>query len=534
MILESAEWDYIIVGGGSAGATLAARLSEQRSRRVLLLEAGGSDASLAIMIPGMVERLITSKTLNWQFAGDPDPSLNYRSLTWAAGRVIGGSSSINGMVFGRGLPADYAAWEEAGNPGWGWEDMLPFFKKLETWTGQPDATRGTNGPVTVRPFNDTEAACEATMQAFINAGVPFVEDYSVGISHGIGRTQATQKRGRRHSAARAYLRHACHRTNLRVATHCRVDRLVLANGRCTGVEARYRGGVIRLRAICEVIVTAGAIGTPKLLLLSGIGAPAALAMHGIPVAHELPGVGRNLNDHVNIRISAFVNTPTYNTQRSGVSAVRHGYNFLARGRGPASSPANHCQGFVKTDAALASADVQIQLMPFGFGTAEEMRRDGITAVVSPCRPAARGQVSLRSAHPGDAPRIAMAMLSSKADVDTLLKGCRLTVEMLQAGAGRRFGAQIYAPAKPNMTTADWMEFFRATAALNWHPTSTCRMGPRNDPDAVVDQQLTVRGLAGLSIADASVMPTVTSANTNIPVIAIAERAAGFIAARHHR
>jgi len=532
MSLESVEWDYIIVGGGSAGAVVAARLSELASRRVLLLEAGGSDASLAIIIPGMVERVITSKKLNWHFAGEPDPTLNHRSLTWAAGRVIGGSSSINGMVFGRGLPADYAAWHDAGNPGWGWQDMLPYFKKLETWTGKPHPTRGTGGPVTVRPFDETEPACEATMQAFINAGVPFVEDYSIGISHGIGRTQATQRRGWRHSTARAYLRPARHRKNLRVATHCRVDRLVIANGRCTGVEARYRGAAIRLRAQREVIVSAGAIGTPKLLLLSGIGAPATLSPHGIRVVHELPGVGRNLNDHVNIKISAFVNTPTYNTQRKGAAALRHGLNLLARGRGPASSPANHCQGFIKTDPARASADVQVQLMAFGFGSPEQMRQNGITAVVSPCRPAARGDVSLRSSDPTAPPRISMAMLAHQSDIDTLIRGCNLTTEMLQRGPGRLFAGWLYEPGKASMTTPDWLEFFRATAALNWHPTSTCRMGAADDDGAVVDQQLAVRGLNGLSIADASVMPSVTSANTNIPVIAIAERAAGFIAARH--
>jgi choline dehydrogenase len=280
-----------------------------------------------------------------------------------------------------------------------------------------------------------------------------------------------------------------------------------------------------------VIVTAGAIGTPKLLLLSGIGAASVLAPHGIAVVHELNGVGRNLNDHVNVMISAFVNTPTYNTQRRGVASLRHGARLLTRGRGPASSPANHAQGFVKTDPALASADVQVQLMAFGFGTDEEMRRDGMTAVVSPCRPLARGQVQLHDADPAAPPRITMAMLGQEADIDTLVRGCKLTVEMLQAGPGREFAARIYAPAKPASTKAEWVAYFRATAALNWHPTSTCRMGPARDDGAVVDARLAVHGLAGLSIADASVMPNVTSANTNIPVIAIAERAAGFIAAR---
>jgi len=282
-----------------------------------------------------------------------------------------------------------------------------------------------------------------------------------------------------------------------------------------------------------VILAAGAIGTPKLLLLSGIGAPKTLAPHGIQVAHELGGVGQNLNDHVNIKISAFVGTPTYNTARRGLGALRHGVNLLARGRGPASSPANHCQAFVKTDPGLAAADVQIQLMAFGFGTEAQMRENGITAVLSPCRPHVRGQVGLRAAAPAAPPRITMSMLDSETDRDALLRGCRLAMDAIAAGPGRRFSARVYAPDKTNMDDAGWQKFFRETAALNWHPTSTCRMGPSAESGAVVDATLAVHGLKGLSIADASVMPNVTSGNTNIPVIAIAERAAGFIAARHH-
>lgn len=477
MDLARRDWDYIVVGGGSAGAAIAGRLSENPDRLVLLLEAGGGDFfAPIIMIPELVERAITSRKLNWHFAGEPDPTLNGRSLTWAAGRPIGGSSSINGMVYGRGLSADYAAWVAAGNPGWGCEDMLPAFKKLETWSGVANFSRGDNGPVHVRRFNETEAACEATMQAFINAGVPYVEDFSIGITHGIGRTQATQRRGWRHSAATAYLRPARRRKNLRVATNTRVDRVLLSGTRCTGVEALRRGVKLILRASREVIVAAHAIGTPKLLLLAGIGAPDALAAHGILPRHELPGVGRGMNDLVNIKISAFVDTPTYNTARSGRKGLRHGVDLIARGR---------------------------------------------------------GAVSLRSANPAAPPRINMPTLSSRDDVDVLHEGCALTLEMLHAGPGKKFNTRIYAPAAGRMNKAALLEFFRETAALNWHPTSKCRMDPNPADGAVVDSTLAVHGLSGLSIADASVMPAVTSSNTNVPVIAIAERAAGFVAARNN-
>jgi choline dehydrogenase len=523
-------WDYIIVGSGSAGATLAARLSERPDRRVLLLEAGGGDLRAIIRVPGLVEQAIGSRRLNWHHVGDPDPSLGGRCLTWAAGRVLGGSSSINGMVYGRGLPADYAAWVAAGNPGWGWDDMLPAFRKLERWTGAPHPDRGDAGPVCVRPFLETEPACRAVMDAFIRAGVPYVDDYSLGIAEGIGLTQATQQGGARHSAARAYLRPARSRPNLMVLTGARADRLLLDGTTCTGLVYRRRGRTHVAHAAREVIVAAGALGTPKLLLLSGIGAREAIAPHGIAPSHDLPGVGRGLNDHVNIKLSAFVETPTYNSRRRGAAALRAGIAFAAHGQGPASSPANHCQAFVRTDPALPSADVQVQLMPFGFGSPAQMRRDGITAVVSACRPEARGTVGLRSADPAAPPRIAMSMLGEPGDVAVLLKGCRMTHAMLRDGAGRRFGGRIYAPEATDPDDDDWRTFFRETAALNWHPTSTCRMAPRAG-GGVVDATLRVHGLRGLSIADASVMPSVTSANTNIPVIAIAERAAGFILAR---
>jgi choline dehydrogenase len=433
------------------------------------------------------------------------------------------------MVYGRGLPTDYDGWAAAGNPGWAWADMLDTFKKLESWTGPAHPARGATGPINVRRFDETEPACAATMDALVAAGVPYVEDYSIGITHGIGRTQATQKRGWRHSAARAYLRPARHRRNLRIVPHCRAERLHLVGTRCAGVEILHRGVRLRLKASREIILAAGAIGTPKLLLLSGIGAPDALAPHGIAVAHPLPGVGRNLTDHVNIKLSAFVNTPTYNTARRGLRGLRHGLSLLATGSGPASSPANHAQAFVRTDPALPSADIQIQLMAFGFGTESDMRKNGITAVVSPCRPHVRGSIHLRSADPADPPRIAISMLDSDTDIATLQRGCDLALDAIQAGPGRRFGGKLYAPAATTMTPSDWLTFFRETAALNWHPTSTCRMGP--DDNAVVDSTLAVHGLEGLSIADASVMPSVTSANTNIPVIAIAERAASFITAR---
>jgi choline dehydrogenase len=522
-------WDYVIVGGGSAGSTLAGRLSENPERRVLLVEAGGWDRSPLIRIPGFIERAITSRKLNWMYAGEADDSIGGRQLTWAAGRAVGGSSSINGMVYGRGLPIDYDRWAEAGNPGWGWHDMLPYFRRLERWTGAPSASRGADGPLWVRRFEDTDAACAATMEALVRLGVPAVDDYCAGIVEGVDVTQATQKHGWRHSAASAYLHPALSRPNLTVLTEATALNLLFEGDRCTGVRVARRGKLFDLRAERETIVCAGAFGTPKLLLLSGVGPADSLKSHAITVNLDLPGVGANLNDHVNIKLSAFVDRKTYNTRRSGLSALNAGMRLLAFGSGPASSPANHGQAFVRTDPQSPYADVQLQVMPFGFGTPAEMARDGITVVVSPCHPDARGAVSLRSADPALPPRIEIALLKSAGDRAKLLRGCKLAALALQNGPGRSMGGRIYAPTEAQPTDQEWLAFFRRTAALNWHPTSTCRMG--SSPEDVVDTALRVRGLHGLSIADASVMPTVTSANTNAPVIAIAERAAEMIAAR---
>jgi choline dehydrogenase len=264
-------------------------------------------------------------------------------------------------------------------------------------------------------------------------------------------------------------------------------------------------------------------------MLSGVGPADSLTSHGIKVHHDLPGVGSNLSDHVNIKLSAFVDRQTYNTQRSGLSALYAGMRLLASGSGPASSPANHGQAFVRTDPQSPYVDVQLQVMPLGFGTPAEMARDGITVVVSPCHPEARGTVRLRSADPADPPRIEMVLLEHARDREKLLRGCKLAMQALHEGPGRLMGGRIYAPTEERSTDDEWLAFFRQTAALNWHPTSTCRMGA--GPDDVVDTALQVHGVAGISIVDASVMPTVTSANTNAPVIAIAERAAAMIAGR---
>lgn len=526
---NSATYDFIVCGAGSAGATLAARLSEGGDRRVLVLEEGGMDWSPAIHVPGLLGNVLMNAKLNWNYRGEPDPTLDGRALVWMGGRVVGGSSSINGMVYGRGLPHDYQRWVDAGNAGWNWEDMLPWFRKMEHWHGTPHPARGDSGPLQTRPFEEPNPACTAALDALVAMGVPFVSDYSTGMAEGIGFTQATQRGGWRHSVARAYLAKAVRRNNCTLRTGAFVTRLIVEQGRCIGVEYRKGGQLMQARATSEVIVSLGAIGSPALLLRSGIGSADDLRAHAIPVVHDLPGVGRNLNEHVNVKISATVDIPTYNSERLGLGKVRNGLRWLVDRAGPASSPANHCQAFVRTDPALPSADVQIQLMAFAFHEDPRKNDDGLSAVVSLCAPKARGRVSLAGNNPFDPPKIEIALLDDPDDLRVLVAGCRLARSALEAGPGRTHGGKIVTPAAETQSDADWIAFIRRTAGLNWHPTSTCRMGP--GADDVVDDRLRVHGLSGLSVCDASVFPCVTSGNTNVPVIAVAERAASFILKR---
>jgi choline dehydrogenase len=521
------DWDYIVVGAGSAGCVLAGRLSEQPDRRVLLIEAGGSDRSLLIRIPGMVERVIQDRRYNWHYAGRPDRTLGGRSLDWAAGKVLGGGSSINGMVFVRGLRSDFDRWEPAGHAGWNWSGLLPYFRRMEQWHGAPSASRGSAGPLHVAEFRQPNAACLAWRDAAVAAGVPSVADYNEGIDMGTGITQATQFLGRRHSANDAFLQPAVRRPNLSIVSDAVAARLLVRNGRCHGLEYWRRGQLLRHEALREIVVACGAIGSPALLLRSGIGAPDQLRAAGIRVCHPLPGVGRNLQEHVNVRLTARMTTKTYSNAARGVNRGLNGLRWLLRGDGPASSPAGHVQTFLKTEPGPRAADIQVQALPLSFDLDPTDRSEAMTLVVSLCRPAARGAVRLAGAAPEIPPEIDIDLLPD-ADARALIRGCRRVREIV-AAAGPTFRGEAI-PGPGVRTEAEWLGFIRGIAGLNWHPSGTCRMG--DGPMDVVGFDLRVHGLEGLSVADASIMPFVTSGNTNAPVIAVAEKAGDLIRARN--
>jgi choline dehydrogenase len=526
---SSSEWDYIVVGAGSAGCVIAARLSENPDRKVLLIEAGGGDLKPSIQIPGLLFKAIASPKTNWRFQGEPDPTLGGRSLNWAAGKVLGGGSSINGMVFSRGIPANYDDWAAEGNPGWDWAGLLPYFKRSESWQGPPNQARGAMGPLQVRPLPEIVPACAAWLDAAEACGIPRVEDYNAGIAEGLGFTQASQRGGWRHSTARAYLRPVRGRRNLQIMTRSVVDRLVIENGRCVGVAIRDGNTTRTLRAARETVVSTGAIATPKLLMLSGIGPADHLRGHGIAVVHALEGVGDHLNEHVNVKISVRSKTPTYTSEKRGFGTFKNGLRWLINRTGPAASVVGQVHGFIKSDSALPHADLQIQVMPFGFDEAFSDPGDAIGIVISLAAPKVRGKVTLRSADRDAPPEIHIPLLSVEDDVERLLRGCEIVREINRNPAASAHLGDEIVPGPAVRSKAEWLAFFRSHAALNWHPTSTCRMG--NGETDVVDSSLRVHGLAGLSIADCSVMPSVPAGNTNAPVIALGEKAAELIAGR---
>ena len=524
--------DYVIVGAGSAGAVLANRLSEDADRTVLLLEAGGAAKSLLVELPVGFAKTINNPRFDWCYEQEPDDSLNGRRWVWSAGRLLGGSSSINGQVYIRGTRHDFDLWAEQGATGWSFDEVFPYFLRSERWHGAPSPAHGATGPLSVSPIRDPHPLTATFLDACREAGLPTLAEYNDGSAFGAFVTQANQKDGWRCSTEKAYLRPIRDRRNLPVLPHAEVETIPIADGRAVGVTLVRDGRHEQIGATREVVVCAGALGSPAMLMRSGIGPGDSLRDHGIEVVHDSREVGRNLQEHSAVATSRFVTVPTLNSQTGPLDMIKHLAKFAWNRSGPMSSPAIQAMGFAKTRADLAEPDIQLHFTPLAATVdattaspaAAAMDRDpAVTIYASLCKPKGRGRIELGER---GLPKIVHQLVGNDDDRATLVAGLRLASAIFEAPAFRRIVSGFRKPAVPPASDLDWVDHIRATANITWHPVGTCRMG--FDEGSVVDPQLRVRGVAGLRVVDASIMPTITSGNTNAATIMIGEKAAEMI------
>ncbi|MDP6691478.1 MAG: choline dehydrogenase [Alphaproteobacteria bacterium] len=524
-----AEFDYIIVGGGSAGCVLAGRLSEDPGVSVCLLEAGPTDKSGFIKAPLGFGATVPSKLFNWAFETVPQPGLNGRRGYQPRGKVLGGSSAINAMIYTRGHPWDYDHWAELGNPGWAFADVLPYFKHSQNQERGGDDHHGTGGPLNVADLRSPNPLARAFVDAAAEMQLPRNDDFNGPEQEGVGRYQVTQINGERCSAARAFLTPALARDNLAVLTGVQATRVVLEGRRAVGVNYHRDGQAHEVRANREVILSAGALQTPQLLLLSGIGPGEELRRHGIAVAHELPGVGQNLQDHIDIIIPYLSSSPhAMGLTLGGIGKLIRGIFEWRRSRtGIITSNATETGGFVKSRAGLAIPDLQLH---FNASIVDDHTRKrhfhrGYCAHVCVLRPKSRGSVSLNSADPLAPPRIDPNFLAEDEDLQGLVAGFKLTRRILEAPALAPYRGRELLTAEVQ-TDGQITKDIRNRADTIYHPVGTAKMG--SDHMAVVDSELRLHGLTGLLVVDASIMPTLIGGNTNAPTIMIAEKAAEMI------
>jgi choline dehydrogenase len=542
MTAQDETFDYIIIGAGSAGCVLANRLSADGAS-VLLLEAGGPDSSPFIHIPAgeailfsALGRLFGSADVNWAYPGEPDPSRNGLKDIWSGGKVLGGSSSINGMMWVRGNPGDYDLWAQMGCRGWSYQDVLPYFKSAETNEGGASATRGDKGPQPASFLRLKHRLTDRFIKAAQRLGHPYNADQNGEVQEGVGPCQTSQRDGLRYSTARAFLKPVLGRPNLTVRTRAFVSRIDVDQGAAHAVRYRWQDGERLTRARREIILSAGAIASPKILLLSGIGPAEHLQDHGIAVVQDSPQVGSNLQEHPSIMISRGSKIPTLNTETRWWRAPFHALRFALFRRGPITSPVGHAQVFFRTRAHFALPNIQTILVPLAYQMEtlqEGLRlhpRAAMSLGVCLLHPRQRGRISLRSADPAATPVIEHQLLGNDEDVAELVEGCRASLAILDQAPLDDLLTDMVTPAQRPETDADWIRYLRAAAFRGDHPVGTCRMG--EDPAAVVDSRLRVNGIAGLRVVDASVMPALTSGNTNAVVIMIAEKAAAMILEDH--
>ena len=519
------EFDYIIVGAGSAGCVLAGRLSENPNNRVLLLEAGGRDWHPFIHVPAGLAKLIHLESINWSYETEPQAGLGGRRLYWPRGKVLGGSSSINAMCYCRGHRRDYDDWAAGGARGWGFDEVLPFFRQSEDQENGASEYHGAGGPLSVQNLRHTNPLSAVFIEAAAQAGHPLTEDFNGPRQRGFGYYQVTQRDGRRCSSAVAYLHPAMKRPNLTVRTHAQATRILLEGQRATGVEYRRKRTTETVRG-GQVILAGGAINSPQLLMLSGIGPADHLRSHGVEPRHDLPGVGRNLQDHLDICTLVHCRQPvTYDK----ISEFASGIRYLFTRRGPASSNIAESGGFIVSRQATDDRpDIQMHFVPAFLDDHGRNILPGHGMTIHACvlRPESRGELTLRSADPFAAPALQPNYLEREYDRRLMLECVRLTREIFSQEAFEPFRGEELYPGTNARSEAEIMDFIGRKAESIYHPVGTCKMG--EDALSVVDPQLRVRGIEALSVVDASVMPDLVSGNTNAPTIMIAEKFAASI------
>ncbi len=533
--MENAEFDYIVVGSGSSGSVVANRLSADPAIRVCLLEAGPSDREL---ITGFKTRLpigsvmlLPSARTNWGYFFKGGEALGNRDIPSHRGRMSGGSSSVNGMVYMRGLPRDYDEWGAQGNPGWSWADVLPVFKKQENREAGSNAWHGVGGELNVASLRTQNPVTKAFLTAAEETQFRRNDDFNGSEQDGFGPWEVTQKNGQRWNSTRAFIHPVLQRKNLHIINDCQTLRITFENRRATGVVIAHRGAVSELKARREIILSSGAYNSPKLLMLSGIGDTSALMRHGITALHHLPGVGANLQDHPAAWIeyedpsgeSAALNLRTL--PRYTLAALQ--YIFL--NRGPLTSNAVEAGGFIRTDSRLDHPDIQYVFMPAKRAPGQYMpRMHGFTLMAVLLRPKSRGWMELASSDPAAKPVLHPNFLADSEDTAAMVRGTQTGRRILAAPAMARYCGRETAPG-PDVQSFDEIEsYIRASIMTSYHPVGTCKMAPASDPGSVVDERLRVRGLDALRVIDSSIMPAIIGGNTNAPSMMIGERGAGFI------
>ncbi len=525
-------FDYIVVGAGSAGCTLANRLSENPANQVLLLEAGGKDNNIWIHVPVGYAKTLDKPGLNWRFDSEPEERTYNRQIPIPRGKVLGGSSSINGLLYVRGQHQDYDHWAQMGCTGWSFEQCLPFFKKSENFERGGDEMRGSGGPLNVMDMPSTHELLDAFIDAGEQAGYPRNPDYNGKDQEGFGYYQVTQKAGRRWSTAKAYLEPALKRPNLRLETQAHTTRLIFEGKRCVGVEVIQQGKTHQFRAGREVVLAAGAIQSPQILELSGVGQAGLLRELGIDMVHELQGVGENHHDHYLSRpMWRLTKNVSINNDARGVRLVNEVLKYVFGRKGLLTYPAGIVHGFVKTRPELETPDVQYHIAHASITdikTRALEKEPGMTCAPCQLRPQSRGFVHIKSADPFTQPRIVCNFLKEYEDQQAMIGGLKIARQLVEQPALKPYVKFEITPGKDCQTDDELLDFALRTGATVYHPVGACKMGPEGDPMSVVDPRLKVKGISGLRVADGSVMPQLVSGNTNAPIIMIAEKAASMM------